>query len=122
MVVDDDHLITMTILLFLRHKGYNVDIFHSGTDAIAYLRMNRPDAILLDLRLPDCDGWLIARLLKKLEWFGHVPVIIMSVLEIDTQMMAEIKPFAFIQKPFDMGFLLQTIEAGFHRINALAKL
>ncbi len=120
MVVDDDPLITKTILLYLQQKGYKVDIFHTGIDALCHLSIERPDMIVLDLRLPDCDGWLIARLLNKMEWAEQVPVIIMSVLEADNERMDEIKPFAFIQKPFDMGYLLQTIEEGFNEINALA--
>ena len=122
MVIDNDPLITKAIYLYLQRKGYRVDIFHTGIDALCHLSLKRPDMMVLDLRLPDCDGWLIARLLNKMEWAEHVPVIIMSVLEADSEMMKEIKPFAFIQKPFDMGYRLHTIEEDFDKAKTLARI
>ena len=70
----------------------------------------KPDSIVMDIKLPDCDGWFIARLLGKLEWAKNVPLIVTSVLDPEGGKVAEVKPYAYIQKPFDMGLLLQTVE------------
>ena len=66
--------------------------------------------MVLDIRLPDCDGWFLAKLLEKLHLAEKVPLIVISVLEPDRRKVAEVKPYAYIQKPFDMGRLMQAVE------------
>jgi DNA-binding response OmpR family regulator len=110
LVIEDDSIISKTIDLCLRKKGHDVRVFYNGVDAVKYLFEEKPDSIVLDIRLPDCDGWFIAKLLEKLEGLGKVPVIVTSVLEPDRRRLAEHKPYAYIQKPFDMGQLVQTVE------------
>jgi len=110
VIVDDDSLLSKTIDICLSKRGYDVKVFYSGVDAVRYLFEEKPDSVVLDIRLPDCDGWFIARLLEKLEWMEKVPVIVISVLEPNRTQVTEVKPYAYIQKPFDMGHLLQTVE------------
>jgi two-component system response regulator ChvI len=110
VVVEDDPLISRTIGMCLSKRGHEVKTFSSGADMVKHLFDEKPDSILLDIRLPDCDGWFIAGLLEKLEWAKSVPVIVMSVLDPDKKKVAEFKPHAYIQKPFDMGFLIETVE------------
>ena len=110
VIVDDDTLLSKTIDICLSKRGHDVRVFYSGVDAVRYLFEEKPDSIVLDIRLPDCDGWFIARLLEKLEWSERVPIIVTSVLEPDRREVAEVKPYAYIQKPFDMGQLMQTVE------------
>lgn len=110
LIVDDDSLLSKTIDICLSKRGHDVRVFYCGADAIKYLLEERPDSIVLDIRLPDCDGWFVAKVLEKLEWMGNVPIIVISVLEPDRRAVAEAKPYAYIQKPFDMGELVQTIE------------
>ena len=111
VVVDDDSLLSKTIDLCLSKRGHDVKVFYSGADIVTYLFGEKPDLIVLDIRLPDCDGWFISKLLEKLEWTEKVPVIVISVLEPDREKLAEAKPYAYIQKPFDMGQLVQAVEA-----------
>lgn len=111
VVVDDDSLISKTIDLCLRKKGYEVRVFDSGVDAVKHLVEERADSIVLDIRLPDCDGWFIAELMEKMDRSQGTPVIVLSVLDPDRRKVAEVKPYAYIQKPFDMRHLLQTVEA-----------
>lgn len=110
MIVDDDSLIAKTIDIYLSKKGHDVKVFYNGVDAAKYLFEEKPDSIVLDIRLPDCDGWFIAKLSERLGWAEKVPIIVISVLEPDRRKVAEVKPYAYIQKPFDMGQLVQTVE------------
>ena len=110
VIVDDDPLISKTINVCLSKRGYDVKVFHNGADMVKHLFSEKPDSILLDIRLPDCDGWFIAGLLEKFEWAKSIPIIVMSVLDPDNKKVAEFRPHAYIQKPFDMGFLVQTVE------------
>jgi len=110
LIVDDNSILAKTIDICLSKKGHAVKVFNSGADAVKYLFEERPDSIVLDIKLPDCNGWFIAEVLEKLEWAREVPLIVMSVLDPDGHKIAMIKPYAYIQKPFDMAHLLQTVE------------
>ena len=109
-VIDDDPLISKLIDMCLSNKGHEVKVLNSGIDAVKYLFEERPDTIVLDIVLPDCDGWFIAKLTKTMEWANTVPLIIMSVLEPETTTLNAIQPHAYIQKPFTIDQLLQTVE------------
>ena len=110
IVVDDDALLSKTINMCLSKRGHDVKVFYSAADAVKCLFDEKPDLLVLDIRLPDCDGWFLARLLERLEWTERVPFIVISVLEPDRGKIAQAKPYAYIQKPFDMGQLMQTVE------------
>jgi len=110
LIVDDDSLVSKTIDMCLSKRGHEVRAFYSGVDAVKYLFEEKPDTIVLDIRLPECDGWFIAGLMEKLEGLEKVPIIILSVLDPDRRKVAEFKPYAYIQKPFDMGQLVQAVE------------
>lgn len=112
LIVDDDCLLAKTIDMCLSKKGYDVKVFYKGVDAVKYLFEEKPDLVLLDIRLPDCDGWFLAKLLEKLELVERVPLVFISVLEPDRGKVAEAKPYAYIQKPFDMAQLMQVVERG----------
>lgn len=112
LVVDDDFLLVKTIEMCLSKRGHEVMAFHSGVDAVKCLLEDKPDLMVLDIRLPDCDGWFLAKLLEKLELAERVPLIVISVLEPDRGKVAEARPYAYIQKPFDMGHLMQVVEKG----------
>jgi DNA-binding response OmpR family regulator len=110
IVVDDDTLLAKTMRICLSKRGYDARVFYNGTDAIKCLTEEKPDLLILDLRLPDCDGWSLAKFVERCEWAETVPLIIISALEPDRVKIAEVKPFAYIQKPFDMGQFMQIVE------------
>jgi DNA-binding response OmpR family regulator len=110
LVVDDDSIIAKIIDMSLSRRGHEVKVFHSGVDAVRHIFAERPDSVVLDIRLPDCDGWFIAKLLEKVEGLEKVPIIVTSVLEPDHRKVDEHRPYAYIQKPFDMGQLVEAVE------------
>jgi DNA-binding response OmpR family regulator len=110
LVVDDDSIIAKIIDMSLSRRGHEVKVFHSGVDAVRHIFVERPDSVVLDIRLPDCDGWFIAKLLEKVEGLEKVPIIVTSVLEPDHRKVDEHRPYAYIQKPFDMGQLVEAVE------------
>ena len=111
LVVDDDHLLTRTIDMGLRNRGYDVKVLYSAAAAVKSLIHEKPDLIVLDIRLPDCDGWFIPELMRELEMAEGVAVIVMSVLDPDSHMITLNKPCTFIQKPFDMRELIELVES-----------
>lgn len=110
IIVDDDTLLSKTMNIYLSKRGYDVSVFYNGTDVIRCFFEEKPDLLVLDIRLPDCDGWSLAKILERSERAAKVPLIIISTLEPDRGKIAEVKPYAYIQKPFDMEQLMQTVE------------
>lgn len=110
LVVDDNFFLSRTIGMCLSKKGHDVKVLSTGADAVKYLFEEKPDSIVLDIKPPDCDGWFVARLLGKLDWGKNIPLIVTSVLDPKGGRVADVKLYAYIQKPFDMGLLLQTVE------------
>jgi CheY-like chemotaxis protein len=108
LLVDDNRLLAKAITMSLSEKGYDVNVSYNGAEAVTYLFEEKPDLVLLDIRLPDCDGWFLARLLNRLGL--EVPLIVISALEPDRAKVAEVRPYAYIQKPFDMGELTKVVE------------
>ncbi|MFH0914089.1 MAG: response regulator [Chloroflexota bacterium] len=112
VVIEDDSLLSQTIRMCLTKRGHEVKTFGNGVDAARHLMEEKPDLVVLDIRLPDCDGWFLASLLRKDTQAGRTPIVVISALEPDRSRMADTKPYAFIQKPFDMAQLVQTVEKG----------
>jgi DNA-binding response OmpR family regulator len=112
LLVDDNRLLAKAITASLTEKGYEVNVSCNGADAVTYLFEEKPDLVLLDIKLPDCDGWFLARILNKLGFTEELPLIVISALEPDRAKVAEVRPYAYIQKPFDMGELTKVVERG----------
>ncbi len=106
LVVDDDRAISKLIRHNLEDKGTQVVEVATGLDCIRVLHEARVDLILLDIRLPDFNGWGILSLLKLTEPLRHIPVIMVSVEPPNTALIQQFRPDDYIQKPFDMRDLL----------------
>lgn len=110
VIVDDDLLLNRTIEILLKKKGYDVYIFNRGVDAVKYFFQELPDVILLNSKLPDCSGLFIAKLLEKMDNSNRISIIFLSVLETDCGKIGNVRNVVFLQKPFDMGKLVDLIE------------
>ena len=109
LVVDDDREITSLIRHNLEDKGTQVVEAATGLDGMRILREIRVDLRLLDLRLPDFNGWAILSLLRLTESLRHIPVIVVSVEPPDTALIEQFRPDDYIQKPFDIRDLLARV-------------
>jgi CheY-like chemotaxis protein len=78
LVVDDEPDIRLTARFMLEAAGHNVIEAATGAEALARLQTDRPDLVLLDIRLPDTEGWDIMRNLRSTQELSSVPVLIMS--------------------------------------------
>jgi DNA-binding response OmpR family regulator len=110
VIVDDDVLLTRTLGILLKQRGYEVEVFNKGVDAIQRFFEELPDVILLNSRLPDCEGCFIARLLEKMDDFNKLLIIFLSVMETDRSKTEGKTNIVFLQKPFDTGKLIELIE------------
>lgn len=67
LVVDDEPSVCEVLKEFLQNNGYNVEVAYSGDEAIAAYKKDRPDVVLLDVRMPGKDGLETLREIKSLD-------------------------------------------------------
>ena len=113
MIVDDRPDNLYLISDFLSHKGYNSIEVNSGEKALKSANKNQVDLILMDVMMPEMDGYEVCRHLKSNPKTANIPVIFISALS-DTD--EKVKGFAaggidYINKPVNSGELLARIEA-----------
>jgi CheY-like chemotaxis protein len=78
LVIEDDGAISLAMQITLEEEGYKVTAQHSGTAGLAAAVALLPDVIVLDVMLPDTDGWTMLRELKSWPETGEIPVIFVS--------------------------------------------
>ena len=81
LVVDDDESIRRLLEKLLGLKGYTeVATVDSGLGAMQHLLHHTPDAIFLDINMPEMDGWLLCEILTKTDRWKHIPIVFQSAL------------------------------------------
>ncbi|HOW82997.1 MAG TPA: response regulator transcription factor [Spirochaetota bacterium] len=114
LIIDDEEQIRRFLKIGLESQGYLVHEADSGGDGLTQCVMKRPDAVLLDLNLPDMDG---AEVLKKLREWYRSPVIVLTVRESERDKVELLDCGAddYITKPFGMEELLARMRAVLRR-------
>ena len=104
LVVDDDETIHETVGTMLSREGYRVVHARSGAEALALAREKRPDAITLDVMMPQMDGWSVLTALKADPDLCGIPVTIVTMLN-DRAIALSLGASGFLTKPIDWGRL-----------------
>jgi DNA-binding response OmpR family regulator len=101
LVVDDEEIIRDLIGTVLLEEGYEVLEAGGGEEAIELARKQKPDVILLDIRMPGIDGIHTCRRLKRDQETKDIPVIMVTGMRHGLPEAMEAGAFDFITKPFD---------------------
>ena len=119
-IVEDEENILEIISYNLEKNGYKVKGFQKGKDFLDYFERKKPDMVILDLMLPDMDGFDICRDIKNK---SSVPVIILSARgeELDKVLGLELGADDYIVKPFSVRELLARIKNVFKRTDLSSK-
>ena len=114
LVVDDEPQILRALRTSLRGAGYEVDTAETAEQALTQLAVSPPDAVILDLVLPDGRGTDIAR---ELRTWSNVPVIVLSVVGDESEKVAALDAGAddYVTKPFGIDELLARLRAALRR-------
>ncbi|MGH2346588.1 MAG: response regulator transcription factor, partial [Chloroflexota bacterium] len=110
LCVDDDPYLTDLFHYALTRDGYTVDVACTGAEALHIARLDPPDVVVLNLHLPDMNGFtLCGRLRKTL----HIPVIMLIALSTDAEVLMAFEAGAddCLAKPFNMQILSYRIRA-----------
>jgi DNA-binding response OmpR family regulator len=111
LIVDDDPYILMSLEFLMKKNGYDVMIARNGTEALELLQKQIPKLVLLDIMMPDVDGYEICRRIKKTEKLKAVKVVFMSAKtkEADIQKGYDLGASLYITKPFSTRELVKQI-------------
>ena len=110
LVVDDEAKSLNLIVALLKARGYEVSTASNGKEALRKVQAETPDLMIVDLMLPEIDGWGIAKRLKTDARYQHIPLIMLSALVAeDAPKEALEQGDCFMGKPFDADKLLATV-------------
>jgi two-component system response regulator VicR len=113
LYIEDDSEMIDLVSLIIGRRGYEVVGAHGGREGLDLAQQNPPDLILLDLMMPDLDGWDVYKQLKAYESTSNVPVIIITAKSqaIDRVLGLHIaRVDDYISKPFRPQELLDSID------------
>ncbi|TXR51928.1 response regulator [Reinekea thalattae] len=126
LVIEDEPKIIEILQTYMEREGYQVSVLSDGADAVEVIKQTEPEFIILDLMLPNKDGFTIC---KEVRQFSTVPIIMLTarVDEIDRLMGLEFGADDYVCKPFSprevvarMRTIMRRMEASLHKEEELA--
>ena len=116
LIIDDDPAATELFKILLASADYDVTTTYSGEKGIELIHQNPPDLIILDLLMPDMDGWQVCSGIRK---FSNVPIIIISVIT-SPKVIAKVLNLGadeYLTKPVSVNILIACVENLIRRAN-----
>jgi len=118
LIVEDDKDLAELIAYNLRKEGYETILSHRGTLAVELLRSQPPDLVLLDVMLPDYDGFKIAQHIRNNPELKDIPIIFITARDMEQD---KLKGFSlgaddYITKPFSVRELIARVKAVLRRV------
>lgn len=117
LVVDDESHIVELVKFNLEKEGYHVITAENGKEATEMAKMKKPDLIILDVMLPEMDGYEVCRIIQKDSEISDTPIIMLTAKceEIDKVLGLEIGADDYVTKPFSPRELLARVKARLRR-------
>ena len=115
LIVDDEKEIADLIEVYLKNDGYTVHKCYNGLDALECIETQKMDLAILDVMLPDIDGFRICQKIRE-QYFYPIIILTAKVEDTDKIMGLTIGADDYITKPFDMEEVLARIESNLRRV------
>jgi len=117
LVVDDDREIVRLLRAYLEQNGFEVLTAYDGERALHILRRERPDLVVLDLMLPDRDGWEVTRIVRSDPNLAATPIIMLTarVEDYDKIVGLELGADDYVTKPFNPREVVARVRAVLRR-------
>jgi DNA-binding response OmpR family regulator len=111
LIVDDEPNIVLSLDYLVRKKGFIPFIARNGTEAIQITRSEIPDLVILDIMMPDIDGYEVCRILRSEEVFSNTKIIFLSAKSSkeDIERGLSLGANLYITKPFSTKQIMQEI-------------
>jgi DNA-binding response OmpR family regulator len=112
MAVDDEKDIVDIVTSFLEGEGFEVQSALGGKECIESIKDINPELLLLDVMMPDMNGWEVLRELKSMGVLDKVKVIMLTIVKEPKQEYADLSPYVldYITKPFKKEDLLKRVD------------
>lgn len=112
LIVEDEESLLKLESILLSSRGYEVTLAASGRTALDILAQEQVDLVLLDIMLPEVDGYEVCRQIKNNPATAHVPVIMLTAKKSREDMARSEEAGAdwYITKPFKSAMMLKTVE------------
>jgi len=116
LIIEDDSNIAELLRLYMEKDGFAVTIADNGAKGLSEFEQNKPDLILLDIMLPEVDGWGVCREIRAV---SNVPIIMLTAKgeTLDKVTGLEMGADDYIVKPFEVGELMARIHAVMRRFD-----
>jgi DNA-binding response OmpR family regulator len=117
LIADDEKNIVQLARMYLASEGFSVESAANGREALDKVRQVKPDLVILDLMMPDIDGWEVCRRLRK---EGDVPIIMLTARDDDVDKIVGLELGAddYVTKPFNARELVARVKAVLRRYSA----
>ncbi|MFT3846525.1 MAG: response regulator [Lacibacter sp.] len=112
LVVDDDPYILMSLEFLMKKEGYEVKVARNGTEAFDIINAEAPGLVLLDIMMPDVDGYAICKHIKATKKLKDTKVVFLSAKskESDIQKGYDLGASLYITKPFSTRELMKHVK------------
>lgn len=117
LLIEDNPVIQKLVTRLLEKEGYNVSVLSSGKNAVDTIKAEKPDLIILDIMLPEVDGFTICSEVKCTPALKNIPILILSAVikglndgTTDESMKSKTDADAFMSKPFKPNELLLNVK------------
>ena len=113
LVVEDNLDNYELVRTILEMVGYDTFLAINGRDGVNAARKQKPNLILMDMSLPEMDGWEATKLIRQDPETAHIPMIALTVhtLPVDRKRALDAGIDAYLPKPYDAGQLIRVVEA-----------
>jgi two-component system OmpR family response regulator len=121
LVVDDEEHITELVAMALGYNGFDVERVGTGRLALEAVERTRPELMVLDVMLPDLDGFEVARRIRSAEGAGtHVPIIFLTARDTTADKIEGLRLGSddYVTKPFSIEELVERVKAVLRRSGA----
>ena len=112
LYVEDNHDNRMLVRRILLSEGYGLIEANNAFEALEVIKQRKPDLILMDINMPDMDGYTLTAKIKAMPGFERVPILALTanVMRGDRERTLEAGCDGYIQKPLDIDQLIKEIE------------
>jgi DNA-binding response OmpR family regulator len=115
LVVDDDPVVVRLVKEFLKAQGHVVETAKDGIDAMILVKKELPDLIVLDIMMPELNGYDVLRTLKFTDEYKEIPVLLLTAREQELdKRIGEMMGIEYLQKPVNREAFLEKIKKMFH--------
>ncbi|MBK6266554.1 response regulator [Marivirga sp. S37H4] len=111
LIVDDEPNILLSLEFLMKKEGYEVFIARNGREAIEIVKKELPDALILDIMMPEVDGFEVCEFIKKNNKTAHIKVVFLTAKAKDSDIQKGLSVGAdlYLKKPFSTKELVKKV-------------